>query len=152
MECAAAAHSRMWPNGRAGVTVLWKRTGATQNGGYGMCRYGTFWNSARKGLRTNWSSLVYFRISEMKDHIKWIHHCRRWRSSRIRNEKLGSEGGSFLRDWLWLTGLMHWSVRGSSCFASCSNRRVPYRSLRNPTEAEGLRGLVRSVRYVQYCT
>jgi hypothetical protein len=66
------------------------------------------------------------------------------RSSRIRNEKLGSEGGSFLRDWLWLTGLMHWSVRGS-CFASCSNRRVPYRSLRNPTEAEGLRGLVRSV-------
>jgi hypothetical protein len=75
------------------------------------------------------------------------------RSSRIRNEKLGSEGGSFLRDWLWLTGLMHWSVRGS-CFASCSNRRVPYRSLQNPTEAEGLCGLVRRVpvRTVLYCT
>ena len=68
------------------------------------------------------------------------------RSSRIRNEKLGSEGGSFLRDWLWLTGLMHWSVRGS-CFASCSNRRVPYRSLQNPTEAEGLCGLVRTGTY-----
>jgi hypothetical protein len=40
--------------------------------------------------------------------------------------------------------IMNWSVP-CSCFASCSNRRVQHMSLQHAAEAEGRRGLVRSL-------
>jgi hypothetical protein len=104
-------------------------------------------------LRTNWSSLVYFRISEMKDHIKWIHHCRRWNREVREFEMKNSarKAGVFYVtdcDWLdWCIGLC--AAPASPHVQTGACRTEVYRILRKLRDCVVL---YVGYRYVQYCT
>jgi hypothetical protein len=104
-------------------------------------------------LRTNWSSLVYFRISEMKDHIKWIHHCRRW-NREVREFEMKNSArkvGVFYVtdcDWLdWCIGLC--AAPASPHVQTGACRTEVYRILRKLRDCVVL---YVGYRYVQYCT